>query len=121
MNITIEKDGEYENVVIQSLMPLMKDQAKKKYPEYNDKFILDLDNFDMEVWEALPEWKRTEIAKSPEAAEALASAKPKATQKVAAKTNGMAKVQQVQKTVDKPSPFAKKAATAKAGAVKGKK
>jgi hypothetical protein len=110
MNISIESDGEYENVVIQSLMPLMKDQAKKKYPEYNDKFILDLDNFDMEVWEALPEWKRTEIAKSPEAAQALASAKPKA--KVAAKTNGKA----TPPPAAKASPFAKKA-----GAVKAKK
>jgi hypothetical protein len=118
MNLSIESDGEYENVVIQSLMPLMKDQAKKKYPEYNDKYILDLDNFDLEVWEALPEWKRTEIAKSPEAAQALASAKPKAAQKVATKTNGKA----TPPPAAKASPFKKAAEpAAKAGAVKGKK
>jgi hypothetical protein len=77
LNISIEQDGEYENVVIQSLMPLTKDQSKKKYPTYSDTKLLDLDAFDQDVYDSLPEWKQKEIAKSPEYAEAIANYKGK--------------------------------------------
>lgn len=114
MNLSIENDGEYDNVVIQSLMPLTKDLARKKFPEYNDQLLLDLDNIDWNVWEALPEWKQKEIEKSPEYAQAAANRpvkKPVAAAQSAKVSNG--------------SPFAKKAAAPpvkqKAGAVKGKK
>lgn len=71
LTITIENDGEYDNVVIQSASPLGKSQLGKKYPHYNDWLLLDLSynedgtsNFDQEVFDALPHWKRKNIAKS---------------------------------------------------------
>jgi hypothetical protein len=79
MNTAIEQDGEYENVVIKSLMPLGKDQARKKYPEYNEQFVLDLDNFNQEDYDSLPQYKKDNIAKSPEYAEAAANAAPPAS------------------------------------------
>src|SRR5687768_7459405 len=66
LNLSIEQDGEYQNVVIQSLMPLTKELSKKKFPEFNDQFVFDLDNFNQEIYDSLPEWKQEQIAKSPE-------------------------------------------------------
>lgn len=87
INLTVE-DGEDENknVVIQSLMPLSKDQSKKKFPEYNEKFIFDLDNFDQDVWDSLPEWKQKKIEVTKEYAEATANIKKPSTP-----SNGKAK------------------------------
>ncbi len=111
LNLSIEQDGEFENVVIQSLMPLTKDMAKKKFPEFNDQFVFDLDNFNQDIFDSLPEWKREQIAKSPEYANVAASQPVKKTvQQTPVKSNGQAKV----KEQPKASPFKK-------GAVKGKK
>jgi hypothetical protein len=114
INITLEAvegDPDLKNVQIQSLSPLTKDLAKKKYPEYNDQFVFDLDNFNQEIYDSLPEWKQEQIAKSPEYA-AVAASKP-AKSVASAKSNGQAKAQPAAK-----SPFKK---PAKGGTVKGKK
>lgn len=106
MNIDIVTDGEYENVEIKSLMPLSKDQARKKYPTYTDMFVLDLENFNQEHYELLPQYKRDNIAKSPEYAEASANVKPVAA-----------------KAAHKPAPVAatKNVFAGKGKAVAGKK
>lgn len=78
MNTALEQDGEYENVVIKSWMPLSKDQARKKYPEYTDQFVLDLDNFNQDHYDLLPQYKKDNIAKSEEYANAVADAAPAA-------------------------------------------
>jgi hypothetical protein len=127
LNLSIEQDGEYENVVIQSLMPLTKDQSKKKYPTYSEAFILDLDNMDWDVYESLPDWKKEMIAKSPEYAEVAANrpTKAKAAPAPAAKpaTNGKAAPAKSNAVASaKSSPFAKKTSTpAKGVAAKAKK
>lgn len=72
MNIDLVTDGEYENVEIKSLMPLSKDQARKKYPNYTDMFVLDLENFNPEHFDSLPQYKKDNIAKSEEYANAIA-------------------------------------------------
>lgn len=64
LNLTLEEDGEYTNAVIQTAMPLGKEQLKVKYPHFNDWRVLDLDEFDQEVFDSLPQWKRDKIAKS---------------------------------------------------------
>jgi hypothetical protein len=72
MNIALIESGDYMNVEIKSLMPLGKDQAKKKYPSYTDQFVLDLDNFDVDNFDLLPQYKKDNIAKSPQGAAAIA-------------------------------------------------
>lgn len=111
LNISIEPDGEYENVAIQSLMPLTKDLAKKKFPEFNEQFVFDLDNFDQDIFDSLPEFKKEKISATKEYAEATANLKPKAT-------NGKAVANSKAPAAASKSPFAKKE-PAKAGA-KGK-
>lgn len=111
MNITIEQDGEYENVVIQSLMPLTKDLAKKKFIEYNDQFIFDLDNFDQDTWDKLPEWKQKEIMKSPEYAEVASKVKETKREEPKGKTQSNGKATEKGKVFQKKEP-------AKAGAGK---
>lgn len=95
INLSIENDGEYDNVVIQSLMPLGKDLSKKKFPEFNEQFVFDLDNFNQDLWDQLPEWKQKKIEATPEyAAVAASKPAPKAKQAApaaAAKSNGAAK------------------------------
>lgn len=72
MNIDLVNDGEYENVEIKSLMPLVKEQARKKYPAYTDMFVLDLENFNQADYDSLPQYKKDNIAKSAEYANAAA-------------------------------------------------
>jgi hypothetical protein len=71
LNLSIDKNDEgYENVNILSYMPLGKGD-KRKFKPHGDLRVLDLDNFDLEVFKALPDWKQKEIAKSPEYKEAV--------------------------------------------------
>jgi len=83
LHIELEEDGEYTNAQIKTILPLSKDQQKKKYPTYSDAFVFDMSSFDQDIFDSLPEWKQKKIQKSKTYAEALADAKPKA--KVAAK------------------------------------
>ena len=76
----VEKDG-YKNVEILSYMPLSKSDSKRKFKPAGDLLLLDLDNFDEEVFASLPEWKQTKIADTEEYQEAVAGAKPKAAAK----------------------------------------
>lgn len=93
LNLSLEQDGEYENVVIQSFMPLTKEQAfikgklataeqlDIKYPAVTAQFLLDLDNYDEEAHQnylSLPQYKQDNIAKSETYAEALSNYKPAA-------------------------------------------
>jgi hypothetical protein len=99
-------------------MPLTKDMAKKKFPEFNEQFVFDLDNFNQDIFDSLPEWKRDQIAKSPEYANIIAERGPRPVSngKAAtptAKSNGASPF--------KKQPAAPPAKTAKAGASKGKK
>lgn len=129
LTLDIEDDGEYKNVIIKSFSPLGKEQLKKKYPHFNDWIMLDLStnedetsNFDQESFDALPQWKKDNIAKSPDfkllEAEGIAvnvkegeskqpPAKKAAPPPPAAKSNGKA-----------ATPFAKAAGK---GGVKAKK
>jgi len=45
-------------------------EAKKKFPQVNPSVIFDLDEFDKDVFESLPEFLRTKIMKSPEYSDA---------------------------------------------------
>lgn len=87
----VEKDG-YKNVEILSYMPLSKSDSKRKFKPTRDLLLLDLDNFDEEVFASLPEWKQTKIADTEEYQEAVAGAKKKAAPapKAAAKPKGKA-------------------------------
>jgi hypothetical protein len=120
LNLSIEQDGEYENVVIQSLMPLTKDQSKKKYPSYSDTKLLDLDAFDQDVYDSLPEWKQKEIAKSPEYAEAIANA-PKPKGKVVPMGKASTPAPKTVAATQKASPFKKAAPAVPAKKVVAKK
>jgi hypothetical protein len=95
LQIAIEQDGEYENVVIQSYMQLSKSDAKRKFAADGNVLILDLDNFDEEAFKQLPDWKQEKIKASPEYKEAAASRPaPKASVKSApAKAAPAAKAQ----------------------------
>jgi hypothetical protein len=120
INLSVENDGEYENVVIQSLMPLGKDLSKKKFPEFNEQFVFDLDNFNQDLWDQLPEWKQKKIEATPEYA-AVAASKP-APKAAAPKANGKATPPPAAKVNTgnaRTSVFAQN--KTKAGAVKGKK
>lgn len=66
--IALQPDGEYTNVVLKSYAPLSPAEKKeyKKYKIQGPSIILDLDNFDAEVFAELPEWKQNEIKKSEE-------------------------------------------------------
>lgn len=66
LQIVVKDDGEYKNVEIQSYMQLSKSDAKRKFVAEGETFVFDLGNFDEATWKLLPEWKQTEIAKSPE-------------------------------------------------------
>jgi hypothetical protein len=103
LSIDIEEDGDYENVVIKSAMPLGKSQLKTagKYKAHGHVLILDLDNYDEEVFKLLPDWKQNEIKKSPEWKEAQGN-KPAPT------TAGKAKSAAVAKGTTKASTPAKK-------------
>ena len=92
MNIALIESGDYMNVEIKSLMPLGKDQAKKKYPSYTDQFVLDLDNFDVDNFDLLPQYKKDNIAKSPQGAAAIADGGKPAPVAVKAPVKAPAKV-----------------------------
>jgi hypothetical protein len=75
LSIVNEVDGEYENTKIVAIMPLSKAQEAIAeaggYPEFNDQFVFDMDNFNPEIWDQLPKWKQDEIAKTDEYAMAI--------------------------------------------------
>lgn len=75
LSIVNEQDGEYENTKIVAIMPLSAAQIalaeQGQYPEYNDQFVFDMDNFNPEIWDLLPKWKQDEISKTPEYAAAI--------------------------------------------------
>lgn len=75
LSIVNEQDGEYENTKIVAIMPLSNAQValaeQGQYPEFNDQFVFDMDNFNPEVWDLLPKWKQDEISKTPEYAAAI--------------------------------------------------
>lgn len=81
LQINIVKDGEYENVDIQSYMQLGKNDQKriKSFKAVGEVKCLDLDNFDEAVFNSLPDWKQKLIATSPEYKEAVANSAPSRT------------------------------------------
>lgn len=64
ISVTISKSGDYDNVEVGAYMPLSKNDSKRKFTSDGDLKVLDLDNFDEEVFASLPEWKQKLIAKS---------------------------------------------------------
>jgi hypothetical protein len=120
INITLEPvegDPDLKNVQIQSLSPLTKDLAKKKYPTYNEQFVFDLDNFDQDIFDSLPEWKRDQIAKSPEYANIAAERGPVAKSNGASTSKpGTANSNGASVSPFKKQPAAPPVKTAKAGA-----
>jgi hypothetical protein len=81
LQIKISKGGDYDNVEITSYMQLSKNDQKriKSFKAHGDLKMLDLENFDEEVFKSLPEWKQKKIALSPEfKALAVAAPAPKA-------------------------------------------
>lgn len=84
IQIALKKDGEYTNVEINSYMQLSKNDQKRKFKPHNELKMLDLDNFDKEVFDSLPEWKRNKIAESPEYKEMMEQEASKPAKKPAA-------------------------------------
>lgn len=66
LQLKLVKSGEYTNVEIASYMQLSKNDQKriKMFKPHGDLKMLDLDNFDEEVFKSLPDWKQKKIATS---------------------------------------------------------
>jgi|SRR5580765_6772077 len=76
LNLAVETNAAgYENVKILGITPLPKGD-KRKFKSNGDLKVLDLDNFDEEVFKSLPDWKQKEIAKSPEYKEVTGNSSP---------------------------------------------
>jgi hypothetical protein len=78
INIKHEQDGDYTNAVHTSYAPLSKSDAKRKFKPVGEYKILDLDNFDQEVFDSLPDWKQKKIAATDEYKALVASKMAKA-------------------------------------------
>lgn len=96
LQINLVKDGEYENVDIQSYMQLGKNDQKriKSFKPQGEVKCLDLDNFDEEVFKTLPDWKQKLIATSPEYKEAVAGQAPQQQSRATASPSKSAPKQQ---------------------------
>jgi hypothetical protein len=99
VNVVNEEDGDYTNAQITSYMPLSKNDAKRKFKPTLPALILDLDNFDQEVWDEMMEyphlkWRLEKIMQSPEYKAIMGSKaaadKGKSKQAPAATTKGKA-------------------------------
>jgi len=64
LNLVYNKDGDNTYCNIDSVMPVPK--SVKYSPTENDTLVFDLDDFDADTFESLPDWLQETIGESPE-------------------------------------------------------